>query len=372
MSIKAMSIKAMGSAGHGERPGGTKGGGVMTRRPTLRRSIEAFAGSDPLRLSVGRTVEALAAAAIGIADLAAHGALAGVTGQPQGKNSDGDLQNDLDVRADRLIRNALRPVAIAAFASEEAETPTIRDASAPISVAVDPLDGSSNLGANMVMGTIFSILPTPANVNAAFHQPGHAQLAAGFVVYGPRTALVLTLGEGVDIFTLDRTERVFKLTQAGLRIADDTPEYAINASNARHWEAPVRTYIDDCIAGREGPRGHDFNMRWIGALVAEAYRILVRGGIFLYPADAREGYGEGRLRLVYEAHPMAFLMEQAGGAASTGRARILDLAARDLHQRVPLIMGSRSKVERLERLFQSTAVAVERAPLFAHRGLFRV
>lgn len=345
----------------------------MTRRPTLRQTIEAYAGSDPRRIGVGRAIEALAAAAIDIADLAAHGMLAGITGEARGKNSDGDVQKDLDLRADRLIRNALRPVAIAAIASEEAETPTVRDASAPISVAVDPLDGSANISTNMAMGTIFSILPTPANVNAAFHQPGHAQLAAGFVVYGPRTVLVLTLGSGVDVFTLDRAARAFRLTQTQVRIDEGTPEYAINASNARHWEAPVRTYIDDCVAGRDGLRGHDFNMRWIGALVAEAYRILMRGGIFLYPADAREGYGEGRLRLVYEAHPMAFLMEQAGGAASTGRARILDLAARDLHQRVPLIMGSCDKVQRVEHLFASSAaVPVERAPLFAHRGLFRV
>jgi fructose-1,6-bisphosphatase I len=176
------------------------------------------------------------------------------------------------------------------------------------------------------------------------------QVAAGFVVYGPQTSLILTLGDGVDIFTLDRQEKSYKLTRNNVRIPAECAEYAINASNYRHWEQPVREFVEECQAGADGPRGKDFNMRSIASLVTEAYRILIRGGIFLYPSDSRKNYGEGRLRPLYEAHPMAFIFEQAGGGASTGRARILDLAAETVHQRVPLIMGSINKVERINRL----------------------
>jgi fructose-1,6-bisphosphatase I len=224
----------------------------------------------------------------------------------------------------------------------------------------------------MSVGTIFSVVRATADAGASFAQPGTAQLAAGFVVYGPQTSLVVTLGDGVDIFTLDRGASVFRLTAPAVRVLADTAEFAINMSNRRHWDSPVQAYIDDCMAGAEGERGKDFNMRWIGSLVAEAYRILTRGGIFLYPADAREGYGEGRLRLVYEAHPMAFIMEQAGGAASTGQSRIMEIVPIALHQRVPLVMGSRDKVRRLERMYMNPNIRSENAPLFAHRGLFRI
>ncbi|HEY0233709.1 MAG TPA: class 1 fructose-bisphosphatase [Afipia sp.] len=344
----------------------------MTQGLSLRQRIDDYAGPEPLRRAVTGAVFALANAAAEISDLTCLGALAGITGEEQGRNSDGDIQKDLDVRADRIIRKSVSALPIAAIASEEAPELEIINPTAPISVAVDPLDGSSNINTNMSVGTIFSIVPTPADVRTAFMQPGSAQLAAGFVVYGPQTSLVLTLGRGVDIFTLDRSDGVFKLIRSLVQIPADTAEFAINASNRRHWEPPVQAYIDDCIAGAEGTRGKDFNMRWIGSMVAEAYRILARGGIFLYPADARDGYGEGRLRLVYEAHPMAFIMEQAGGAASTGRSRILDLVPSALHQRVPLIMGSREKVRRLERMYMSPDIKSERnAPLFANRGLFR-
>ena len=343
----------------------------MNQGLSLRRRIDDFAGTDPLRGAVGGAVFALASAAAEISDLTCRGALAGITGEGQGRNSDGDIQKDLDVRADRIIRKNLGAL-VAVLASEEAPEPEILNPAAPISVAVDPLDGSSNINTNMSVGTIFSIMPTTADVRGTFAQPGSAQLAAGFVVYGPQTSLVLTLGRGVDIFTLDRDDGVFKLIRSLVQIPADTAEFAINASNHRHWDLPVQAYIDDCIAGADGTRGKDFNMRWIGSLVAEAYRILARGGIFLYPADPRDGYGEGRLRLVYEAHPMAFVMEQAGGAATTGRSRILDLAPTTLHQRVPLIMGSREKVRRVERMYMSPDIKSERnAPLFANRGLFR-
>lgn len=339
---------------------------------SLRRSLHDYAGMDPLRRAVSEVIDALAQASIEISNLTGCGALAGITGQPQGRNTDGDVQKDLDISADRIIRAALEPLPIAALASEEATDPEILYPAAPISIAIDPLDGSSNIDTNMSVGTIFSILPTPRDIRSTFLQRGDAQLGAGFFVYGPQTSLVLTLGCGVDIFTLDRGENEFKLIRSAVQIPADTAEFAINASNQRHWERPVQAFIEDCLAGANGERGKDFNMRWIGSLVAEAYRILTRGGIFLYPADAREGYGEGRLRLVYEANPMALIMEQAGGAASTGRKRILDLSPNTLHQRVPLIMGSRDKVRRLDRLHMSPDIKSEKnAPLFAHRGLFR-
>jgi fructose-1,6-bisphosphatase I len=267
------------------------------------------------------------------------------------------------------------------LASEEAEELEIWDASQPVCVAIDPIDGSANIDVNMPVGTIFSIMPTPAEFQegrGAARAPqwpvGTAQLAAGFVVYGPQTTLVLTVGGGVDVFTLDRRSRQFRLTQADVRIQEAArDEYSINASNYRHWEEPVRAYVDEFLAGTDGPYGRDFNMRWHGALVADTYRVLTRGGIYLYPADARHGYGQGRLRLIYEGYPMSFLVERAGGAASTGRGRILELASRTLYQRVPLILGSRDKVERLEGLHNRKGLWPETAaPLFANRGLFRV
>ena len=244
---------------------------------------------------------------------------------------------------------------------------------APLCVAIDPLDGSANLENNISVGTIFSIRPRGNDILSTFFEPGTAQCAAGFIVYGPQTTLVLALNGRVDIFILDRRSQRVRVDQAGRRIAPDTPEFAINASNRRHWHGPVRAYIDECLAGTNGDRGADFNMRWIGSLVAEALRILVRGGVFLYPADARPGYREGRLRLLYEAHPMALVMEWAGGAATTGRRRILELGAKTPHQRVPLIMGSVRGVrdvaaihEGIEPMFDNSD-----APLFARRGLFR-
>ena len=340
---------------------------------TLHQHLKVFAATDPDRGVLVEVVTALAAAAVEISELISGGMLAGITGEGETLNSDGDIQKDLDVQADRIIRGALADISIAAILSEEANEIEIRDQTSAVSIAFDPLDGSSNINTNMSVGTIFSIVRTPSHARAAFTQPGTAQLAAGFVVYGPQTSLVLTLGYGVDIFILDRKDKIFKLVKSQVRVAPSTAEFAVNASNHRHWEAPIQAYVDDCIAGIEGVLAKDFNMRWIGSLVAEAYRILLRGGIFLYPADARDGYSEGRLRLVYEAHPMAFIMEQAGGAASTGRSRILDLAATKPHQRVPLIMGSIECVQRLERMHMSPDIKSERnAPLFATRGLFRI
>ena len=343
----------------------------MEERVSLRSHLDQSASQTPS--GVAETIAAMAAASIDLSALIADGPLAGIFAQNGGTNPDGDRQKDVDVIADELMRRALRHAPVAAVLSEEAALPEILDPAAPLCVAIDPLDGSANLENNISVGTIFSIRPRGNDILSTFFEPGIAQCAAGFVVYGPQTTLVLALNARVDILILDRRAREFLLLASGVRIAPDTPEFAINASNQRHWYGPVRAYIDACLAGSNGDRGTDFNMRWIGSLVAESFRILVRGGVFLYPADARAGYREGRLRLLYEAHPMALVMEWAGGAATTGRRRILELGAKTPHQRVPLIMGSVRGVrdvvavhEGIEPMFDNSD-----APLFARRGLFR-
>ena len=345
----------------------------MDQRVTLHLHLDRSASQTPNGTAVAAVIEAIAAAAIDLAALIADGPLAGITGQNGGVNPDGDQQKDIDLAADELMRRALRTCPVAAVLSEEVALPEILDPDAPLCVAIDPLDGSANLENNISVGTIFSIRRRGNDVLSTFFEPGTAQCAAGFVVYGPQTTLVLALNARVDIFILNRRTGEFLLIEKGVQIAPDTPEFAINASNRRHWHGPVRAYIDECLAGTNGDRGANFNMRWIGSLVAESLRILVRGGVFLYPADARPGYREGRLRLLYEAHPMALGMEWAGGAATTGRRRILELAAKSPHQRVPLIMGSVRGVrdvaaihEGIEPMFDNSD-----APLFARRGLFR-
>jgi fructose-1,6-bisphosphatase I len=345
----------------------------MDERTTLRSHLDRSASQTPHGAAVGEVVEAIAAAAIELAALIADGPLAGITGANGGTNPDGDQQKDIDVAADDMMRRALRAAPVAAVLSEEAALPETLNPEAPLCVAIDPLDGSANLENNISVGTIFSIRPRGNDILSTFFEPGTAQCAAGFIVYGPQTTLVLAHNASVDIFILSRRTQEFLLIKQDAKIAPDTPEFAINASNRRHWHGPVRAYIDECLAGTNGGGEADFNMRWIGSLVAESLRILVRGGVFLYPADARPEYREGRLRLLYEAHPMALVMEWAGGAASTGRRRILELGAKTPHQRVPLIMGSLRGVrdvaaihEGIEPMFDNSD-----APLFARRGLFR-
>jgi fructose-1,6-bisphosphatase I len=216
----------------------------------------------------------------------------------------------------------------------------------------DPLDGSSNIDVNVSIGTIFSVLKKQDGEvgvsEASFLQPGRQQVAAGYCVYGPQTTLVLTVGDGVFMFTLDREQGSFVLTQSDVRIPEDTKEFAINMSNMRHWDEPVRRYIDECLQGKEGPRGKDFNMRWIASMVADVHRILTRGGVFMYPWDRREPNKPGKLRLMYEANPMGWLVEQAGGAAINGKQRILDIEPEHLHERVSVMLGSKNEVERLQ------------------------
>jgi fructose-1,6-bisphosphatase I len=344
----------------------------MDERTTLRSHLDRSALQTPDGAAVTAVIAAIAAAAIDLSAIVAGGPLVGITGKNGGVNPDGDPQKDIDLAADAIMRRALRKCPVAAVLSEELAVPELLDPSAPLCVAIDPLDGSANLANNISVGTIFSIRPLGNDMLSTFFEPGTAQCAAGFIVYGPQTMLVLALDASVDIFILDARAREFLLITRGVRIESDTLEYAINASNRRHWYGPVRAYIDECLAGTEGNHGADFNMRWIGSLVAESLRILVRGGVFLYPADARPAYREGRLRLLYEAHPMALVMEWAGGAATTGRRRILELSAKSPHQRVPLIMGSARAVRDVVAIHESIEPMFENsnAPLFARRGLF--
>ncbi|MGJ4942144.1 class 1 fructose-bisphosphatase [Bradyrhizobium sp. HKCCYLS1011] len=336
-------------------------------------TLQAHLAAQGAETSCAAVIEALAAAARDLARLIAVAPLSDGNDGVAGFNSDGDGQKQLDLVADGLMREALRQAPVAGILSEEVDLPETVDALAPLCVAIDPLDGSANLENNVSVGTIFSIRPRGRDVVSSFFEPGTAQRAAGFFIYGPQTSLVLAIDRRVDLFVLHPSLREFVLAKTNVRIPQDTPEFAINASNRRHWNGAVRNYVDECLSGTAGPRGRDFNMRWIASLVAEAYRILIRGGVFLYPADLRPGYREGRLRLVYEAHPMALIMEWAGGAASNGRSRVLELSARSPHQRAPLMMGDARAVRDLDILHEGVEPLFESsdAPLFARRGLFR-
>ncbi len=320
---------------------------------------------------IAGVVQALADAAAALSRIVAQGALAGDLGAEQNTvNAAGDGQKVLDLLADDLFLSALRGTAAAFVATEERDDLVRLRPDGTVAVVIDPLDGSSNINVNISVGTIFGLYAVSAPEEPL--RPGSAQRAAGFFVYGPQTAFVLALQDGVRIFILDREAGAFRLTADRVAIPDGVGEYAINASNYRHWDDGVRAFIDDCLEGESGPRAQDFNMRWIASLVAEAYRILVRGGVFLYPADKRRSYGHGRLRLVYEANPIAFVMEKAGGAASDGKRRILDIVPTSLHERIPLVFGSAEKVACIARYADIREEPPERSPLFSRRGLLRV
>ncbi len=346
----------------------------MPDQPALDEYLEAWAKTGDLHRAAASTVAALAAACRDIAALIAAGTCVGDFAARKRNGVGGDFQTELDLRAQYLLVKALACAPVAAVASEEMEAPLPLIAGAPINVALDPLDGSSNIETNASIGTIFSLLPVPAGSSgsdpAAFLCAGREQLAAGYVIYGPQTVLALTLGAGTDLFTLDPAREQFVHTRAKVRVPSQAHEFAINASNYRHWDIPIQTWFNDCLAGADGPRAENFNMRWIASMVAEVHRILVRGGVYLYPGDARQGYRNGRLRLIYEANPIAFLMEQADGRSSTGRERILDRVPRLLHERVPLVFGAREEVERIERYHLNSAPKAETSPLFGQRGLF--
>ena len=310
-------------------------------------------------------LEVVARACKSISHAVNKGALGGVLGSAGSVNVQGEVQKKLDIIANEVLIEANEWGGhLAAMASEEMEGIYVvpnRYPQGEYLLLFDPLDCSSNIDFNFSIGTIFSVLKMPDDDRGVeeqdFLQPGRQQVAAGYCVYGPQTTLVLTVGDGVDVFTLDREQGSFVLTREGLRIPEDTQEFAINMSNMRHWDEPVRRYVDECLAGREGPRGKDFNMRWIASMVADVHRILTRGGIFMYPWDKREPNKPGKLRLMYEANPMGWLVEQAGGAATNGRERILDVQPRQLHERVSVILGSRNEVERVTRYHREAAPA---------------
>jgi fructose-1,6-bisphosphatase I len=344
---------------------------------TLDRFLETYAkplGETAKDLS--NLVLALAASAIKVRDLVNQGALAkAFAEETTNRNADGDVQKALDVAADEIFLAGLNGSSVAVYASEELDNPVLLNPSKSLALAIDPLDGSSNIDTNVSIGTIFSILPAGDNVgdnpNLPFMQAGHHQLGAGFFVYGPQLSLVLTLGDGVMIFVHSNRLNSFVLAYDNVTISKNAREYAVNASNSRHWRTGFRQYMDDCLAGEDGPLEQNYNMRWVASLVADTYRILIRGGVFYYPSDDRKGYHNGRLRLVYEANPVAFLIEQAGGSATDCFTRILDIRPKELHQRVPLAFGASNEIERVGRYCSETAQEAENAPLFNKRGLFR-
>ena len=286
-----------------------------------------------------------------------------VLGEAGSDNVQGEAQKKLDVISNDILLYANEWGGhLAGMASEEMELPHAipnRYPQGEYLLLFDPLDGSSNIDINVSVGTIFSVLRCPEGADPnqpdAFLQPGTSQVAAGYAIYGPSTLLVLTVGDGVASFTLDREFGAFVLTGQNLRIPEETKEFAINMSNMRFWEPPVQRYVDELLAGTTGPRGKDFNMRWVASMVADVHRIMTRGGIFLYPVDSKNRSKGGKLRLMYEANPMAFIVEQAGGAATTGRQRIMDIAPEGLHQRVSVILGSKKEVEVIEQHFKATA-----------------
>ena len=324
-----------------------------------------------------------------IARAVAMGELGGMygdqtTAQGSAVNVQGETQKKLDVLSnDLFVRMNQWAGHLAGMASEEMDHPCQIPAQYPRGkylLVFDPLDGSSNIDVNVSVGSIFSVLRAPKEVTesgrdvteADFLQPGATQVAAGYALYGPTTMLVLTVGNGAAGFTLDPNLGEFMLTHPKLQVPADTQEFAINASNSRFWEAPIKRYVDECLAGKSGVRGKDFNMRWIASMVAEAHRILMRGGVFMYPRDNKDPSKAGRLRLLYEANPIGMIMEQAGGRASTGREPMLSVKPEGLHQRIGLVFGSKNEVERIERYHHEPQETESDNPLFAERSLFRL
>ncbi|MHA3891426.1 class 1 fructose-bisphosphatase [Acinetobacter sp. GXMZU3951] len=312
---------------------------------TLSQFLEQQTGN--LTPELAKVIDTIANTCKTIDQALQKGALAGVLGSAEHENVQGETQKKLDVISNDYLIDALKVHPhVGGLASEELDEFTPAQENGEFLVLFDPLDGSSNIDINMCVGTIFSILPAKNAVTQSedFMQAGIHQVAAGYVLYGPSTMMALTVGAGVVFFTFDPESQQFLLTTDNIQVAADTKEYAINASNQRHWEAPVKRYIDELLAGKTGPREKDFNMRWVACMVGDIHRILCRSGIFMYPYDLKDPKKAGRLRLMYEANPMSMLMEQAGGASTTGRVRILEIEPTELHQRVPVIIGSKNEV----------------------------
>ncbi|MGC9162740.1 MAG: class 1 fructose-bisphosphatase [Thiomonas sp.] len=354
---------------------------MLSGRTTVSKFlIEQLHGTDD-QADLAALLVDVTAAVKAISAMTSKGALGGFLGALDTQNVQGEVQKKLDVLSNEAIIQACEwGGLVAGMASEEMDEPYTLPKQyerGPYLLIFDPLDGSSNTDVNVSVGTIFSVLrhtrigePTVAD----YLRPGVEQVAAGYAIYGPATMLVLTVGKGTHGFTLDREIGNFILTHPNLKIPEDTSEFAINTSNERFWEPPVQRYVAECKAGKTGPRGRDFNTRWIASMVADVHRILMRGGIFMYPKDTKDPSKPGRLRLMYEANPIGMIVEQAGGAASTGRGRILEVQPTSLHQRVPVMLGSKNEIERLERYHGEYDRGEDKAfesPLFKERSLFR-
>ncbi|MGV8899364.1 MAG: class 1 fructose-bisphosphatase [Burkholderiaceae bacterium] len=332
----------------------------MKRISLTQYLVEEQRQNNTIPAELRLLIEVVARACKTISHAVGKGALGEVMGSAETENVQGEVQKKLDIISNDIILEANEWGGhLAAMASEEMETIHLipnRYPKGEYLLLFDPLDGSSNIDVNVSIGTIFSVLKAPEGMGVPteqdFLQPGSQQVAAGYAVYGPQTVLVLTTGNGVNCFTLDREMGSWVLTQRNMQIPAETKEFAINASNARHWFPPVTRYVNELLAGEDGVRGSNFNMRWIASMVADVHRILSRGGVFMYPADTRDSTMPGKLRLMYEANPMAFLVEQAGGAATNGAQRILDIQPEKLHQRVPVFLGSKSEVERVTAYHQ--------------------
>ncbi|MCL2658059.1 MAG: class 1 fructose-bisphosphatase [Betaproteobacteria bacterium] len=353
---------------------------MHTRRTTLSKFLIEQLKNSPDGQALAALLVDVSAAIKAISAAAGKGALEGNVGSLETVNVQEEVQKPLDVLTNQImLHHCDWGGLVAGMASEEMEKPydiPNEYARGCHLLIFDPLDGSSNIDFNVAVGTIFSVLKhnkdTPPT-EADYLQPGNRQVAAGYAIYGPATLLVLTVGQGTHGFTLDREVGNFVLTHPNLRIPEETDQFAINASNERFWEPPIQRYVEECRAGKTGPRERDFNMRWIASMVADVHRILLRGGVFTYPRDSKSSKS-GRLRLLYEASPMAMLVEQAGGAASTGRGRLLDEPPQALHQRVPVVLGSKSEVERIERYHREFDAGTDKpfvSPLFNERSLFR-
>lgn len=359
---------------HGQEPILNRGSGLDH---DLASWLASWAGADPARREVADVVAALARAARAVSELVGRGPLAGPLGAATGRCGIADQQRSLDLVANGAMLEAVRAAPVVAYLSEELALPVALAPGAPLLVAVDPIVGSDAIETGGGIGTVFSILAAAAadtrNVSDAealgFLQPGSRQLAAGFFLYGSFTALALTVGEGTHLFTLDRAAGRFLPTASDVLIPADADEVAVDTSAMRHWSAAVRTYVEDCQRGDEGPRARNFALRWSGAVLADVYRILIRGGLLLCPAGPFAD-APGGVPLLYQANPLAFLVEQAGGGAAAAATRCLDVVPDDLHQHVPLFAGSRADVAHVVRLHLNPDASGERSQLFGHRGLF--
>lgn len=314
--------------------------------------------NDGAPLELILLIRTLLAACKEISFRVSQGELSGVLGSTLNENVQGETQKKLDIISNQLIKDILKDSGyVKALSSEEEDDVVPCNPNGKYLVSFDPLDGSSNIDINSLVGTIFSIMHAPAGMVAddpkAFLQPGTQVVAAGYVLYGPSTMLAMSTGKGTHLYTLDKTHGGFLMTKERIHVPEQTKEFAINMSNQRFWQSPMQNYISDLLLGKDGPRGKNYNMRWVGAMVGDIHRILERGGFFSYPYDERTPDKAGKLRLMYEAIPMSFLVEQAGGAASTGEKRILDVIPEDIHQRIPVVMGSKEEVEKCEEYYQS-------------------